>query len=75
MGAPTSAILAETYIQNMERTQINHILKAQQIIAYFRYVDDILIIYDNKNTDINQTLNEFNNLQPTLKFTIEKRRT
>jgi hypothetical protein len=43
----------------------------QKIIAYFRYVDDILIIYDNKNTNIDQTLNDFNNLQPTLKFTIE----
>jgi hypothetical protein len=72
MGAPTSAILAETYIQNMEHTQIFQILKAQKIIAYFRYVDDILIIYDNNNTDINQTLNDFNNLQPTIKFTIEK---
>jgi hypothetical protein len=52
MGAPTSAILAEVYIQNMEHTQIYHILKTQKIIAYFRYIDDILIIYDNKNTNI-----------------------
>jgi hypothetical protein len=72
MGAPTSTILAETYIQNMEHTQMYHILKTQEIIAYFRYVDDIIIIYENKNTDINQTLNECNNLQPALKFTIEK---
>jgi hypothetical protein len=35
-------------------------------------VDDILIIYDDKNTNIDQTLNEFNNMQPTLHFTIEK---
>jgi hypothetical protein len=68
MGAPTSAILAETYIPNMEHTQIYHILKTRQIIAYFRYADD----YDKKKTDINQTLNEFNSLQPTIKFTIEK---
>jgi hypothetical protein len=72
MGAPTSAILAEAYIQNMEHTQIYRIVKTHQIIAYFRYVDVILIIYDNKNTNIDQILNEFNNLQPTLKFTIEK---
>jgi hypothetical protein len=74
MGAPTSAILAEAYIQNIEHTQIYHILKTQKIIAYFRYVDDILIIYDNKNTNIDQTLNDFNNLQPTLKFSIENKK-
>jgi hypothetical protein len=29
MGAPTSAILAETYIQNIEHAQIYHILKTE----------------------------------------------
>jgi hypothetical protein len=36
MGAPTSSILAETYIQHMEHTQIHPILITQQVIAYFR---------------------------------------
>jgi hypothetical protein len=72
MGAPTSSILAEIYVQNMERTKIYPILIKQQIIAYFRYVDDILIIYDQKKTDINYTLDEFNKLQPTIQFKIEK---
>jgi hypothetical protein len=30
------------------------------------------MIYYEKNKDINQTHNEFNRLQPTIKFTIEK---
>jgi hypothetical protein len=47
MGAPTS-ILAETYIQHMENTQIYPILIEQQIIAYFGNIDDILIIYCDK---------------------------
>jgi hypothetical protein len=48
MGAPTSAILAETYVQHMEHMQIHvyPILIKQHIIGYFRYVDDILVIYD-----------------------------
>jgi hypothetical protein len=41
MGAPTSATIAETYMQYMEHTQIYSILIKQQIVAYFRYVDDI----------------------------------
>jgi hypothetical protein len=58
----TSSILAETYIQHMEHKQIYPILKIQQIIAYLRYFDDILIIYDQNKTNIEQTLDEFNNL-------------
>jgi hypothetical protein len=51
IGAPTSSILAETYIQHIQHTQIYPILIQQQIIAYFRYIDDILIIYNqNKIT-------------------------
>jgi hypothetical protein len=43
MGAPAPSLLAETYIQHMEHKHIYQILIKQQIIAYFRYVDDILI--------------------------------
>jgi hypothetical protein len=43
-GAPTSSILAEAYIQHMEHTQICLILIEQQIIACFRYVNDISTI-------------------------------
>jgi hypothetical protein len=72
MGAPTSAILAETYLQPMEHEQIYPILIRQQIIGYFRYVDDILIIYDQNKTNIDHTLNELNKLQSSIKFTMEK---
>jgi hypothetical protein len=72
MGAPTSTILAETFIQHVEHKHIYPILKTQEIIAYYRYADDI--ICDQNKTNIEQTLNEFNNiqLQPSIKFTIEK---
>jgi hypothetical protein len=70
MGAPTSAILAETFIQHMEHEHIYPILKTQEIIAYCRYVDDI--IYDQDKTNIEQSLREFINIQPSVKFTIER---
>ncbi|PNF31380.1 hypothetical protein B7P43_G10054 [Cryptotermes secundus] len=56
----------------MEHTQIYPILVKQQIVAYFRYVDDILIIYDEKITNIEHTLKEINELQQNIKFTIER---
>jgi hypothetical protein len=71
MGAPTSAITSEAYIQNMEHKQIFPILIKHKITGYFRYVDDILIIYDQAKTNTDQTLGDFNE-QPTIKFTIEK---
>jgi hypothetical protein len=74
-GAPTSSVLAETYVQHMEHTQIYPIypiLIKQQIIAYFRYIDDRLIIYDQNETNMDHTLKEFNKLQQTIKLTVEK---
>jgi hypothetical protein len=72
MGAQTSAILAETFIHHMEHKKIYSILKTHEIIAYYRYVDDILIMYGRNKTNIEQILNEFNNIQPSIKFTIKK---
>jgi hypothetical protein len=60
MGAPTSAILAEIYIKHIEHKKIYPILIKYQIIGYFRYVDDIFIIYDQRKTNIDETLTEFN---------------
>ena len=37
-----------------------------------RYVDDILIIYDRTTTEIDNVLESFNKLMPTMKFTMEK---
>jgi hypothetical protein len=42
MCSPSSTILAKTYIQHMEQKQIHPSLIKQQIIAYFRYVDDTM---------------------------------
>jgi hypothetical protein len=72
MGAPTSAPLAEIFIQHLEHTIIYKILKKHQIIDYSRYVDDILIIYNEHHTNIDNTLDEFNRIHPKIKFTIEK---
>jgi hypothetical protein len=71
MGAPSSAFLAEIYLQSLEHNQIMHILKKHKIISYHRYVDDILIIFDTTNTNINNTLADFNNVHHKIQFTIE----
>jgi hypothetical protein len=40
--------------------------------GYFRYADDILILYNNMHTDIEHMLIDFNNLHKNLQFTTEK---
>ena len=77
MGVPSSSILSEIYLQFLENTRIYDILLRHQIMGYFRYVDDILIVYDNNNnnnnsnTDTHKVLEQFNSITPILTFTIE----
>jgi hypothetical protein len=72
MGSPTSSILSEMYLQYKECTDIFDTLIRNNIIGYFRYVDDILVVYDKTLTNIDEILNSFNRIMPTMKFTIEK---
>ena len=39
--------------------------------SYFRYVDDILIFYNEYITDVKQVLSSFNDITPSLTFTLE----
>jgi len=41
-------------------------------MGYFRYVDDLLIPYNERETDTEDLLYYFNNIAPKLNFTIEK---
>jgi nucleoside-specific outer membrane channel protein Tsx len=72
MGAPTSAKLAEIFIQYLEHNDIFKIFQKLHILDYYRYVDDILIIYNEDHTNINDTLNDFNFIHPNIQYTIEK---
>ena len=71
MGVPSSSILSEIYLQFLESTRIYDILLRHQIMGYFHYVDNILIVYDNNDTDIHKVLKQFNSISPTLTFAIE----
>jgi len=72
MGAPTSSILSEVYLQYTENTTICELLIKHKVEGYFRYVDDILVIYKDNKTNIHRVLEDFNNLVPSMKFTLEK---
>jgi hypothetical protein len=71
MGAPSSGIIAEIFLQHMEHTHLRRLAHKHRIINYCRYVDDILLIFDSNHTSIQMILDDFNNLHPKLQFTAE----
>jgi hypothetical protein len=71
VGAPTSAILAEIFLQCSEHTQTIKILTKHHISGYLRYVDDILTVYNPQDTETENTITLFNSLHPDLNLTME----
>jgi hypothetical protein len=72
MGASTSSVLSELYIQYFEHTTLSEILLRHRIVGYYRYVDDIFLVYDSSVTNIHDVLQYFNTATPTLRFTLEE---
>jgi hypothetical protein len=56
----------------MENTTIYDLLIKHQVEGYLRYFDDILVMYREDKTNVHEMLEDFNNLVPTMKFTLEK---
>ena len=67
--------MAEFFLQHLEQLHIPHLSDKRKIIKYFRYVDDILIIYDTNHSDVQNILKDFNTMHPKLKFTAECEKT
>ena len=68
MGSPTSSTIAEIYIQFLEELYVKQWVYSKQILYYKRYVDDILIIYNQNSTNEQDILNHANNIDKHLQF-------
>jgi hypothetical protein len=71
MGAPSSGLIAEIFLQHIENIHMARLSMKRKIINYFRYVDDILIIFDPTHSSIQAILDDFNTLHRNLQFTAE----
>jgi hypothetical protein len=71
MGAPSSGLIAEIFLQHLEHLHLTHLAQKHYIINYGRYVDDIFLIFDSHHTDIHNILDDFNALHPKMTFTAE----
>jgi len=58
------------YQQFMERTD-NSLLLQHYVRDHFRYVDDLLIVFNESSTSISELLHELKNISPKLKFAVE----
>jgi hypothetical protein len=65
-------MFSELLLHYRENTKIINILLQYNAIGYFCYVDNILIVYNTDTTNIYNVLNNFNNVMPTMNFTIEE---
>jgi hypothetical protein len=68
MGSPISGLVAEIFLQHHEDKLLKSILDTKKIIFYNRYVDNVIIIYDERLTNSNEILNHINNIHPELHF-------
>ena len=71
MGAPSSAVIAEIFLKHADNLHLEHLAQKHNTINYFRYVDDILLIFDPNHTDIQAILTDFNAKLPKLHLTAE----
>ena len=72
MGSPISGILTEIFIHNIEEKHIlNNNKYTNKIIYWYRYVDDILLLYKGNKRQIENFYKYINTIHPKLKFTLE----
>ena len=58
MTSQTSSMFSEFYLQYIEHTFIVNLLLKFNIEGYFRYVDNILIIYSESSTELTDMLKD-----------------
>jgi hypothetical protein len=72
LGSPISNTIAEIYLQFLEEIYIKQWLESKEIIYYIRYVDNILIIFNQNKTDGKTTVNHMNDIDKHLEFKLSE---
>ena len=68
MGSPLSGVLACIYLEFFESSPFKYIIP--NTAHYFRYIDDILLIYP-QDLDLHSITDRLNYVEPSIKFTYE----
>ena len=75
MCTPSSRLIAAIFLQHLENLHLAHLAHKHHIVNYFRYVDDIFLIFDSNNTCIQNLVKDFNTLRPIIHTYIERYKT
>jgi len=70
MGAHTSGIIAEFFLQHLEDIHLTHLSK-NTILQHTSAMLMTLLIHDSHHTDINSIQNDLNKIHPNMNFTAE----
>lgn len=74
MGSPLSGTIANIYLNNIENNLIinNTNKHNNNIIYWYRYVDDVLLLFNGTDRQLANMHKYINNIHKNIKFTIEK---
>jgi hypothetical protein len=68
MGSSLSPIMAEIYMNELENNVMNSSMYKNNIKKWVRYVDDILIIWEDENKQIDKFMEELNGIEMGIQF-------
>ena len=68
MGSPISSTLVQIYLQYIEELIVKHWMETGEIMYYRRYVDDIIIIFDQNKINEDLITNYMNNVHKHIEF-------
>ncbi|XP_050299987.1 uncharacterized protein LOC126738616 isoform X1 [Anthonomus grandis grandis] len=72
MGSPLSPLLADTFMNHFESNNIlNNNPYLSNILYYYRYVDDCILLWNGNKQHLSDFLSFINNIHPKIKFTLE----
>ena len=72
MGSPLSPVLANLCMEFLESEFILNCPDNIKPLVWYRYVDDIFIVYDKDDSSFDNFVSYVNNLLPSIKFTVER---
>ena len=70
MGAPLSSLAADVFMDQFERNLFQS-SSSPNVLKWFRYVDDILCIWNGSLPELEIFHYHLNSLEPSIKFTLE----
>ncbi|KAJ8911015.1 hypothetical protein NQ315_003577 [Exocentrus adspersus] len=69
MGSSLSPIMSNIFMEHFEETYVKIYINKPKI--WWRYVDDVFSIWPHGQDNLTDFLNFLNNIEPTIKFTLE----